>query len=385
MLNEKDTFEGAIRAKEFPIIMDYYLKRAQEMWKANNWPIHSASSDDLYVPPFLESVVDSSSRILSTPSLLPPPCPNSVSDKDNSRTQKKMHSGVLWKLGQGIIIEPWAQRYFVLDYITHTLTYYSFTPPLANDDKKVKKGEISLENKRVIFYRNENKSWNPTGLGESYIIDIIYLKSVAKSSRSNMILLTNSLEDGREWASALTYVAASSTSFLSLSMDMEASVDELRDQFRDSLASYLGYLPDENEPPKVTSILKSRRKHTSRKSQRSHPDATPVVVSSTPPSISILPSTPSTSLSDPQPDTESIDETKFQGVIRQLIDFLSLIFFGTFRNIYEEISNKRRIIVFPLLVFLLPQQYQVIFLLVLVYILIYSDVRLYSKCRVAKS
>lgn len=355
MVTDQEKFEGAIRARSFPIVVDHFLPRAQEFWKQNKWinPPQQVDSHGKYLPPFLQSVVaqkrsksTSSNSESKTPPVildLPQAIPKKIPEK------KLLHYGVLWKLGQGFLIDPWAQRFFVLDFQQHTLTYYSFhsslqslpatTPTsssssglsssslssgdvpnslsslLLNDPKKVQKGVINLENKKILFYVNDkysihwfnshedigekamisstsatasvprgtSSSTQTTSSGtssstppttytplstesnlssrDSYIIEIIYLKSVPDSKRSNMILLTYNYQIGKEWAQALTYVTALATKYSTKKTvkrskkakgkkedpteleEDDAEFNELRDEVRDSLASYHGLIP----------------------------------------------------------------------------------------------------------------------------------------------
>jgi hypothetical protein len=143
MVTEKNSFDGALRARAFPIIVNHFLPRAREVWVQNNWasctPSSSLDAEGRYLPPFLQSLQSTSTKknltvsitssLSSTPAPPPVPVPKSLSP---SSKRRPLHYGILWKLGQGFLLDPWAQRFFVLDHRKHTLAYYAFHSSLVS-------------------------------------------------------------------------------------------------------------------------------------------------------------------------------------------------------------------------------------------------------------
>ena len=430
MVVEKDTFDGAVRAKAFPIIAEYFLPRARDIWRSNSWisitPQSSIDPEGSYLPPFLHSVIQRPPP--SRPPQLPTkPLPQPIL---SGPSQKKiLHFGILWKLGQGLVVDPWAHRFFVLDYRKHTLTYYSFHSSLLSlaaystssssssssaissslahvllkDRQKVKKGEIHLENKKILFYANDKYSINwlnssgkiddkvmasstgssfkisstiysqshvssrgeGQGSREGYIIEIVYLKSVADSKRSNMILLTYDAQIGKEWAEALTYVTASATKYRARKDGNSLDYNDLRDEMRDSLASFHGLLPTSSTTSSSTAKKRNGNKITNPSS----------------------PNTSSTSLSTEEADNSaaqnrisflsrlhnsvlSMDVTSLFAI---LLDIFDIIFVSTFTNLYHDLTVNGNVILFPFFILLCPQHYQPPLFLFIIYVLLYSN------------
>jgi hypothetical protein len=276
-----------------------------------------------------------------------------------------------------------------------------------NDSKKIKKGEISLENKRVLFYLNDKYSihWlnsttsttasDPSGSSddspsflspggrESFIIEIVYLKSVTDSSRSNMILLTYNYQLGKEWAEALTYAAASATKFQTKRAATAAAVvpssssalnqvdfNELRDEMRDSLASFHGLLsssaslssPSQRRPlPLIAdgsgeSLLHKKRKGLLKSKIQPH---------------SSSPEEPSLGLS--ARFWAAVWSRDLPALFALTLELFDAAVVSTLSNVYHDLTLNHHLIVFPLLIFLFPQRSQIPLLLLFVYALLYSD------------
>jgi hypothetical protein len=296
----------------------------------------------------------------------------------------------------------------------------SLASVLLNDPQKVKKGEIHLENKKILFYVNDKYSINwfnssgeigdkvmasSTGssfttsqspsssaggagvrgregidgdgketAGESYVIEIVYLKSVMDSKRSNMILLTYNSQIGKEWAEALTFVTASATKYRARKFVKEngnsLDYNDLRDEMRDSLASFHGLLPSPGASSATPPAAAKRRRVVKKIANSSSSSARKMESEAAEMEPNPAAHEGATFLSRLHSSVVSMDAAS---LLALLLDLFDIVFVSTVTNLYHDLTVNGNVILFPFFILLCPQRYQPPLFLLLVYVLLYSD------------
>jgi hypothetical protein len=292
-------------------------------------------------------------------------------DRFNAGKQTKY--GVMWKRGQGLIVNPWSKRYFILDYHKRELTYYT------TEKVRELRGKVSLRKKRIKFHQRGGHSWDKKGWG----IEIIYEAAVSGTSRMNMFLVAKTEKEARSWAEALTTVSAIATPRAAFDPHDPNEFEQAGEEIRESIALYRGII--HVDAPLIA------------------PSTLPSSSSSSSSSSSVPPTTAAERLliSPVVVDPARSDETavqinqrgsrasRIQGVWHQLektltasslrlhsFDAIFISLATVLPNMVRQLRVHGRLSLLPLVPLLLPSQYQIYGCILLMYVLIYSDMPL---------